>query len=418
MTVVEFFTENSIDNFINALYSPADVIHIIGTDIGIVKKYVEIYSKILKDRKTDKKIIARKADKYELNAVLRMYKGILESDTDFIFDLNGGDELHLTALGVLYERNLNLPEDEKKNITLSRFNINTNTMRKTDVNGCMISECNVELSVEENAKIYRGLITHKNSDGFTFDDDFKRDLSRMMKYISKKPEISVGTDGPFNRVKWNRHTGYLAQAINREYDSFGLSASYDLNSIYYTQKDGKNDHIAFLRDMLALGVIKDLCTDSGTARFKFKNPQIKKCLTTSGLVLELYIYTLAMSLKNDDGKPTFTDGASGVIIDWDGIVHSKYVPNVTNEIDVLLMKGARPIFISCKNGAVEMLELYKLRTVADEFGGKYTKAVLICEELASPDDNSAEKILRAGEFKIDVIKDTDEEALISRLKKL
>ena len=41
-----------------------------------------------------------------------------------------------------------------------------------------------------------------------------------------------------------------------------------------------------------------------------------------------------------------------------------------NEIDVMLMRGVVPVFVSCKNGAVKMDELYKLDTVAQRFGGR------------------------------------------------
>lgn len=48
-----------------------------------------------------------------------------------------------------------------------------------------------------------------------------------------------------------------------------------------------------------------------------------------------------------------------------------------HEIDVILMKGLVPIFISCKNGYVDGTELYKLNTVAERFGGPYAQKVLI-----------------------------------------
>ena len=52
-----------------------------------------------------------------------------------------------------------------------------------------------------------------------------------------------------------------------------------------------------------------------------------------------------------------------------------------NEIDVLAMHGMIPVFISCKNGYVDIDELYKLNTVAQQFGSGYAKKVLIASSL-------------------------------------
>ncbi|MBQ4111623.1 MAG: hypothetical protein IJD38_02385 [Clostridia bacterium] len=48
-----------------------------------------------------------------------------------------------------------------------------------------------------------------------------------------------------------------------------------------------------------------------------------------------------------------------------------------NEIDVIAMRDAVPIFISCKNGWFTVDELYKFRTVADRFGYGYAIMILV-----------------------------------------
>ena len=76
----------------------------------------------------------------------------------------------------------------------------------------------------------------------------------------------------------------------------------------------------------------------------------------------------------------YNDVVTGAFIDWDSELHELKDPvkDTTNEIDVILMKGLVPIFVSCKNGFVDQAELYKLHTVAEHFGGPYAKKVLIC----------------------------------------
>ena len=76
----------------------------------------------------------------------------------------------------------------------------------------------------------------------------------------------------------------------------------------------------------------------------------------------------------------------------------------TNEIDVLLMKGLVPIFISCKNGMVDQDELYKLNTVAEEFGGPYAKKVLVCTYFGNDESLAHDYFMqRAKDMNIRVI---------------
>lgn len=73
----------------------------------------------------------------------------------------------------------------------------------------------------------------------------------------------------------------------------------------------------------------------------------------------------------------------GVSIDWDGMIYDPMdrIPETRNEIDVVLMHGTTPLFISCKNGYIGDDELYKLHTVASRFGGPYARKMLIATDL-------------------------------------
>ena len=67
-----------------------------------------------------------------------------------------------------------------------------------------------------------------------------------------------------------------------------------------------------------------------------------------------------------------------------------------NEIDVLVLKGTIPTFISCKSGILNsktaLRALYELDVVASRFGGKYAKKVLVTTEEIGPiyQDRAAE----------------------------
>ena len=96
---------------------------------------------------------------------------------------------------------------------------------------------------------------------------------------------------------------------------------------------------------------------------------------------------------------------SGVAIDWDGRFHSMNDEDkdTENEIDGLLMKGVIPVYISCKNGQVEEVELYKLDAVARRFGGPVAKKALITSRLNMGESSLAHYRQRAKDMGIKLI---------------
>lgn len=122
--------------------------------------------------------------------------------------------------------------------------------------------------------------------------------------------------------------------------------------------------------------------------------------------MELMVLILAKSVKDRDGAPKYNDAVNGVYIDWDSNIHdvTDEEKNTENEIDIVLMKGLVPIFISCKNGYVDESELYKLNTVAEKFGGPYAQKVLVATYFGKKSTESHKYFVqRAKDMKIQLI---------------
>ena len=128
-----------------------------------------------------------------------------------------------------------------------------------------------------------------------------------------------------------------------------------------------------------------------------------------------------MQLEEEDGAYLFTDGMTGVLLDWDGVVHDDWSMETQNEVDVILMRGLVPIFISCKNGAIDEGELYKLHTVAQRFGGAYARKVLVATSL-DRSAHSREALLRRarnmGITVIDGVHEMTDKQFAARLRAL
>ena len=158
--------------------------------------------------------------------------------------------------------------------------------------------------------------------------------------------------------------------------------------------------------LLQSGLLTAFSADERTLTVTFKNHQVKRCLVKAGQVLEMKIFVTAKELKDETGKPVYNDVLNGVSIDWDSEFHNEETDGIydtENEIDVMLMHNMVPVFVSCKNGTVKAEELYKLATVANRFGGKHAKKVIIVNRLDENNDTDQYIIQRAKDMNIRII---------------
>ena len=72
----------------------------------------------------------------------------------------------------------------------------------------------------------------------------------------------------------------------------------------------------------------------------------------------------------------FADAQISALINWEGQKFKNEAESVHNEIDVLLVRGTTPTFISCKSGSVSASSLYEISVLARELGGVSAKKVL------------------------------------------
>ena len=127
----------------------------------------------------------------------------------------------------------------------------------------------------------------------------------------------------------------------------------------------------FFNQLVGRGLIKLRRNESGLLIFNYKNRIVRECLTKSGSVLEYYTYKTALKMR-ENGFPVFDSVETGVVLDWDGRANG-----TRNEIDVMMMRGVTPVFISCKNGDISVDELYKIGAVADRFGADFSRRALL-----------------------------------------
>lgn len=399
MTVIEFFDrESAIENVVSALLCSPDKVVFIGSSVKRMQRSVENYKKITQSRNVGAEFLFKGVSKNNLSAIFEAIEDVVCRNDDCVIDLSGGDDLYLVAVGMVYQK-------YSARIKLHRFNISNNTMIDCDSDGLLCADAPMEISIDENINIYGGKIVYDSdkSNGtykWLFDDEFIGDVRAMWSVCRKNPTL------------WNAQINTLEKLSSRYLNRDSLS--------FYAKTDSakkllleKGDRFTFEKDIFRLleakGIIRNFKEDESGFGFNFKNGNIMKCLTKAGLILELIIAVTALE-ADESGKPIYTDVMTGVCIDWDGTIQPDYKTDVENEIDVLLMKGMVPVFVSCKNGLISVDELYKLSVVAEKFGGKFAKKVLVASELDKMGLRGEYIKARAEDMKIRIVDDVDKKS--------
>ena len=355
-----------------------------------MEKAVLGYKELAKKRGLTIEFSFREIQRNNLINIIDVLTDIAEKNENCTFDLAGGEDLYLVAAGAVFGK-------YPHKIQLHRFNIYGNMLSDCDCDGNVITAKKINISVEENILIYGGKVIFEDEKQnatykWKWDAEFTKDVLNMWNICKE------------NAGKWNKQTNTLEGYNQTEIAKQSLEITLDRtkDKVLIDNKEQKAVYfVGMFHSLAEKRLIKDLKISNDIISFRYKNSQIKKCLTTAGQVLELYVTHIASTAKDSNGTHTYNDILTGAVLDWDGVLNE---PNVENEIDVMLMKGLIPIFISCKNGGFEIDELYKLNTVAERFGGEYAKKVLIASDINKV-KNSKYILARAEEMGIRIIGD-------------
>ena len=378
MTAVEFFDRAPIDNIISSLTTLPDKIIFIG-DENSMNQTRDVYHNFVKRRNLAVKLEFRPI-KNDIGDIVRVLSAIAEQEQDCLFDLTGGADLVLVAMGIVFERY------KHKKLQMQRFSIVDSVVTDCDNDGNIIYTGRPEISVEELIALHGGAVRFGDKTRrWNMTPDFVADIDRMWSICRRDPSA------------WNSQI-----AVLNALQTSGLEVSIDLSTIgkHMDEKGIKKVSIKDLVEKLERnGLIVDLYQGEQFIVFSYKNEQIKECLTKAGMALELKVLTTANKIGS------YTDSMNGVYIDWDGYFHYREddKKDTENEIDVVLMQGLTSVFISCKNGNVDEIELYKLQTVAERFGGRYVEKVLIATNFGKRTRNLEHFKQRAEDMGIKLI---------------
>ena len=361
----EFLDRTPIENVITCLnYSIDKVIffgyqEVIDVEKSKTERFLIKYCGV-------KKVVFLAVSHDDLDSIVRTMSKEIEreiaDDNKLYFDLTGGAELVLVAFGKLSEKYAT--PMHKYNIASDKL-IELNT-DKTNSISSVLDEQAIKLTIDMYIELQGGIINYNLHKSVKSDsnEDFKNDVANIWQVAKQRWEY------------WTSFSDFMRNNMVPD-SNLEVSASKRIIqrelSLSNTKLKRVEDFEMFIRELANIGVIKNVELNQNNYRFRFKNSMIKDCLWEGGSILELNTYH-KQKLISDECM-------IGVHIDWDGTIYNEPGRDVLNEIDVLSIKGKVVTFISCKTGKMgpqqALHALYELQTVANRFGDKYSKKVLI-----------------------------------------
>lgn len=388
MTLIECFTGSHIDNMGACLRLQPEKMVVVGTAENM-ESSVKRYRNLLLRRNQPTEISVCDVRGKDLGDLCRILRDLVRKELPCVIDLTGGDEPVIMAVGAVLA---GLDEDTRQQIRVEKFDPGISGVVDCIHHNRPLSYPPVHLSVAELIELHGGKLL---ADAYQPPENCThRDIAGLWRIASGAPK------------DWNRTIPYLTEFESR--GDAGLQVHLpmeDLRDISdFVQKESA---VRSLLDQLHQVCVIDDRSSWDSLEYTYASPMLRYCTRKAGNALETktLLEGRAVTVK---GTPFFQDCRMSVSIDWDGIFHDKekHEPETRNEIDVVLMHGLTPLFISCKNGSIGEEELYKLHTVAERFGGPYARKMLIATDL-NQKSISANRALIQRAWDMDIFLVTD-----------
>ncbi len=393
--LVELFDNCQLANVVSDLHFLPEHIIFVGCPEVMTEDRVNALERFLRLRKRQVELSYEYVERDDFDGMVQTFQRIVDTYPDCCFDLTGGKELMLVAMGIV---------SAQKQVPMLHFQLESGGFVPVQFCEKLIPMGAPQLTIRESVTLNGGAVL-RNDEPWQMTSEFCQDIQRLWDICKNDPRA------------WNKQAKRFGQ-----FEAYRLPESLQVRVAATDLKTEKIEDIMnsdICDDLLKQGFLLDYSVHCNRIRFRYKNEQIHRCLIKGGNILELYAYVVAHEI-NRSAPGYYGDIGVGVNVDWDGVFHAywKGVKETRNEIDLILMRDMIPIFISCKNGDVHKEALYELATIAEKYGGPYARKILLTTHM-SGSRNSREFLLqRAKDMGIKVIQDIDDMTKQTFMEKL
>ncbi len=383
MILIEFLDAAPIKNIGGAFVDDVEKIVYIGSVSN--KKGNEVLDNIreyLRKKGIKTQVSYLRTARHDVDSAIRTIERVLNSvprGTKCCIDTVGGNETMLIAAGAVMQKR------RSRGLPLDIISVCTEKGCVHCRNGEgaeLADECKCSNTVEENAILHGGAVLKAGGIRPVLSQNVCNMIDKVWETAMRGKGVGKSDKRRSFPKRWNSFLGcvYAAGLKSNGIDFSISNARKKLGAAEY------DEVIIWLEALEKCGAISLFVSENGDYISFTCRDGADKLLRKAGNLLEMKVYAEA-SLCG-----LYCDSATGVSLDWDG-----RVGDTENEIDVMLMKGLCPIFISCKNGKIDDEELYKLETVSRRFGGRYARKVVFVSDYGGLSNLAVSSLKRRAE---------------------
>ena len=381
-TNIELYDDRPIENVLGTeMFRPEETVLVCPQEVADDRELQRSIRKYFEYRHVPVKLTFVPASLLDAAKVEKTLKKVLETHEDCAIDIAGGSEAALFAAGAISGDTPVYTYSRKRNMF---FEIKNAPFARG-------LPCTVRLDAKSCFLMAGGTLLPGREDN----EKLKERLPQI------DALFSVYTS---HRRIWNRQISYyqkISQSADPSLKAEGKRTGKADNGIVTTDE-------GMLRDLEKAGLINGLAVTEESLSFRFADEVVRFWLRDMGSVLELQVYRACLAAG------CFDDVILSAVVDWKA--DEKRRDAVTNEIDVMAVRGIQPVFISCKTCEIKTEALNELAILRDRFGGKGSRAIIVTS--AAGTKSRAVMRRRAAELDIEVIEweDLALDKLMERLK--
>lgn len=341
-TLIELFGSEPLRNFLPALLCrPEKVIFILPGYRNDPPRSFDTVKELIKTRLPDTEVLCRRADVFSMPEVFELLESITAEYEDVFIDVTGGSEPCIAAAGMISQKTglgILYFDPIKRQLTAVKDGLPSTAIWKDPLITC------ADMVSATGANIYG---THRG--GFdSLDAEMVETANNVFDVIKK------------DYKRWARFAGYLSKLMSEYGREAEVTGPIRLG--------GSSCDFGILKQLMQRGVLT--YSDDGTdITIRFTHEPSAGLFTDPGAWLEYHVFITAKECG------FFSDALISAKIDWDG--HTEDFRRADCEIDLMLMRGITPVFISCKMGAPNKDALYEIKLLAERFGGGTARPVLV-----------------------------------------
>lgn len=386
-TLLEIFDERPMENVLATdTFRPETTVFLCPDAVARDTALQDVYRRYFQHRGLPTKAVFVQTDLMAVGPVINTLRRLTAEYEDCALDITGGSDAMLFACGLF------CAEEPLPVFTFSRRSSRFYNIRNADFidrQPISLTYSILDVFTMAGAKIQEG----------------RDEASSLTEHAAQFPGFYDICDD-FRR-NWTDAVSYFQQISAP--DKFG---NITLEAGGEWQVRGPQGHrlsadAALLRRLSGLGFLRDLDMEEGrSVRFSFADEAVRFWLRDVGSFLELYVWDVCRR------SGLFSDLRCSTIVNWDGLPPRDAV---TNEIDVMAIRGIKPVLLSCKACPVKTEAVNELAVLRDRFGGQMASAAVIttypCKAVTRR---------RAMELGLDIIDraDLSEGRLTARLRAL